>query len=86
MVICRRRRAEVVVRDVVDEALAPAEPVDTVLVQVEPDHVMTDLDRADRQRQADVALADNDDPAVARDCHVMSPVLDKQVLASRSTP
>ena len=37
-----------------------------VLVEVEADHVVADLDRAHRERQADVALADHDDGAVVR--------------------
>jgi hypothetical protein len=42
---------------------------------------VADLDRADRQRQADIALTDDDDPASRATVMVMSPVLDNVVLS-----
>ena len=56
---------EIGVAHVVDEALGLAEPVDPALVHVEPDHVVPDLDRAQRERQSDVTLADHDHAALA---------------------
>ena len=54
-------------RDVLDVGLAGGEPLDPVLVDVEADDVVADLDGAHGQRQADVALTDDQHPRIL--CH-----------------
>ena len=48
-------------RDVLDVGLATAQAFDPARVDVDPDHVVSGLGERDRQRQADIAEADDPD-------------------------
>jgi hypothetical protein len=65
----RQRTRYVGVGDVVDVRRAGCEAVDLAGVEIEADHVEAHLDRPHRQRQADVALADDHQLVVRHVAH-----------------